>query len=121
MKVYIVFRDVPYEFGEIQGVYSNKEAANEHLENIGQTDDEYDIQEWDVEDTFKKEAVGRRDYYQINSYGSMSGYYWSVWKEAVSTEDAELIDDGSSEKSLEDTREHILGSYPQAIKDRNSL
>ena len=67
MKVYILFRDVPFEFGEIHGVFSTKEKAEVYKEQVrcqeldyynnhGMTpqkrekfDEEYIIQEWEVE------------------------------------------------------------------------
>lgn len=61
MIVFIIFQDVPFEFGQIHGVYETREKAEEALDVIkndhlargftwSENDDEqYSIDEWEVE------------------------------------------------------------------------
>ena len=52
MKVYIVFQDVPFEFGQIWGVFSTQEKAKKYKKQIKQEDEYYkniEIEEYDVE------------------------------------------------------------------------
>ena len=69
MKIYILFRDVPFEFGEIHGVFLTKEKAEIYKNELREetikhyissgifnyTDlikgfnEQYDIQEWEAE------------------------------------------------------------------------
>ena len=50
MKVYIVFQDVPFEFGQIWGVFSTQEKAKKYKKQIKQEDEYYkniEIEEWE--------------------------------------------------------------------------
>ena len=53
MKVYIVKRDVDYEFGDVYGVYANRELAEKamaefKLECLTPHDDEWSVEEYEV-------------------------------------------------------------------------
>lgn len=60
MRVYILFRDVPFEFGENFGVFYTRDKAEDYkkeLFNSGEYccgikelfEEQFQIQEWDVE------------------------------------------------------------------------
>ena len=55
MKVYIIFRDVPFEFGEIHGVFETHIKAEAALDEIKEgwkgywEGEHWSIDEWDVE------------------------------------------------------------------------
>ena len=64
----------------------------------------------------------RKTYYQIGKASpSDLGFYWSVWTEKHSTEDAELVEDGYDTQPLESLRSHVLATYQGVRKDRHSL
>ena len=54
-KVYVVFRDVPFEFGEIHHICSSKEKADDLRKqcvlerNCPNAEEEFEVQEWEVE------------------------------------------------------------------------
>jgi len=57
MKVYVVFRDVPFEFGEIHHVCATRELADKRRAEIVASrpnstsiDEEMQVQDWDVEE-----------------------------------------------------------------------
>ena len=57
MKVYIIHRDIPYEMGDVFGVYSTEEKAEvakkKFMKDDKTTDpDDWSIEVWEVDDTF---------------------------------------------------------------------
>lgn len=61
-KVYILFQDVPHEFGQIHGVFSSWEAGNKYKQKLkdgdakrglpwnDRTESFYAVEEWSVSD-----------------------------------------------------------------------
>jgi len=49
VKVYIVHRDVPYEFGEVYGVFRSEEAARQFISGVTCSRLELGIQIWETE------------------------------------------------------------------------
>lgn len=47
--VYVVHRDVPYEFGEVCGVFSKKEDAEKYIAKGEYSEDEMSIQTWKID------------------------------------------------------------------------
>jgi len=49
MKVYIVHRDVPYEFGEVWGVFLTEQEARQFINEIEISRLEVGIEVWETE------------------------------------------------------------------------
>lgn len=53
MTVYIVHRDVDYEFGEVMGVYSTLEKAREKMRDVrAKHSGDFSIEEWVLDGEF---------------------------------------------------------------------
>ena len=53
MKIYIVHRDVPYEFGEVWGVFLTEEAAKMFIQNSTYSRLELGIEVWETDGNIK--------------------------------------------------------------------
>ena len=58
MKIFIVHRDVPYEFGEVWGVFLTEEAARLFVSKIEIGRLEIGIQVWDTDGNRCIEEIG---------------------------------------------------------------
>ena len=71
MKVYIVHRDVPYEFGSVLGVFLVMEAARRFILNVtGRADkaDELSIEIWETDTNVQVDIIPATDFSKEVTY-----------------------------------------------------
>ena len=56
-KIWILFREIPYTFGEIINCYTSKEEATADFPENGY--EEYEIQEWDLDSAVRFRGTRR--------------------------------------------------------------